>query len=359
MKGPASKTIPHSRPTLGMGEINAVSHVISSGHVSQGEEVQRFERAFAKKFGLDDAAGTSSGTAALHLTLLAFDIGTGDEVIIPSYVCTALLSAVNYTGASPVIADIDPVTYNLDPADVKKRLTSSTRAIIVPHMFGMPAEIDRFLEMNIPVIEDCAQSLGSTYNNLPVGTYGDAAIFSFYATKVITTGEGGMVVSRSKKIIERIKDMREYDNKNQYKVRFNYKMTDVAAAMGLIQLSRLKGFIDCRRLLAQKYFRRLQSAGVVLPPDHADHIYYRYVINKSDNAAGWIKQLARRGVTCARPIFQPLHRLLGLDGYPHTDLVWAGALSLPIYPSLSDEEFGRVIHAVYDIQKEQAGNEKP
>ena len=160
------KFIPHSRPTLGQAEIQAVTEVIRSGHIAEGETVARFERAFAKKMGVKHAVAVSSGTAALHLTLLAMGVGPDDEVIIPSFVCSALLHAVDYVGAKPVLAEIHPLTYNMDPADVQRRITKRTKAIIVPHLFGLAAELEQLLKLDVPLIEDAPSQLaGPTIKN--------------------------------------------------------------------------------------------------------------------------------------------------------------------------------------------------
>ncbi len=270
--------IPHSQPTLGEAEIKAVAAVIKSGHIAEGEVVARFEKTFAGKMGVQHAVAVSSGTAALHLALLAMGIGPEDEVIIPSYVCTALLHAVQYVGAQPVPAEIDPLTYNIDPDDVKKRITTRTGAIIVPHMFGVAADLDRLLKLGVPIIEDCAQAVGGTYHQKPLGTFGDAAIFSFYATKVMATGEGGMVTAKSPEIIERIRDLKTYDGKEADAVRYNYKMTDVQAALGEVQLGRLEDFIEQRRKIARQYVKHLKSLSIKLPAEIAEHIYYRFVV---------------------------------------------------------------------------------
>ena len=267
--------IPHSKPIFGPEEIKAVSNVISSGYVAEGDMVRKFERSFADYFDIRHAVAANSGTSALHLVLLALEIGPGDEVIIPSYVCCALLNAVNYTGATPVLADIHPDTCNLDAADVKKRINARTRAIIVPHLFGMAADLDPLLEFDVPLIEDCAQAVGAEYKQRAVGTFGVAAIYSFYATKVITTGEGGMVVSGSKDIVDRIRDLKSYDQKEDYRTRFNYKMTDIQAALGLSQLDRLDTIIRRRRAIAEKYTKSFNELDLNLPPDDSGHIYFR------------------------------------------------------------------------------------
>ena len=340
--------IPHSRPTLGPEELKAVSGVISSGYIAEGAIVQKFEQSFADYLNIRHAVATNSGTSALHLALLALDVGAGDEVIIPSYVCCALLNAVNYTGATPVLADICPDTCNIDAADIKKRLSHRTRAIIVPHLFGMAADLGSLLALGVPLIEDCAQAVGSEYAQCPVGTFGVAAIYSFYATKVITTGEGGMVVSSSRDIADRIRDLKTYDQKDDHKIRFNYKMTDIQAAMGLAQLERLEAFIRHRRAIAGQYARSFKNLGLNLPPDDSGHIYFRYVLGLNTDSLSWIQTLARQGIGSHRPVFLPLHRQMKRKGFPASEKAWKNSLSIPIYPSLTDEEVTKVIDAVLD-----------
>ena len=335
--------IPHSRPTLGEEEVKAVAAVIASGNIAEGQVVQRFENAFAEKIGVSQAVAVSSGTAALHLTLLAMDIGPDNEVIIPSYVCTALLQAVQYVGARPIIAEIDPLTYNIDPDDVQKRITARTKAIIVPHMFGLAANLDKLLKLDVPIIEDCAQAVGATYHKKPLGTFGVAAIFSFYATKMLATGEGGMVLARSTKIIERIRDLKTYDEKEADKVRYNYKMTDVQAALGEVQLARLDAFIDQRKKIAYQYVKSLKPLNIKLPEENPEHIHYRFVVGLESDCNVLIQKLSRKGIGCARPVFLPIHRHLKLDGYAVTNQVWETAFSIPIYPSLSNSEIERLI----------------
>ena len=347
--------IPHSRPTLGPAEIKRVADVFESGHIAQGEMVQRFEQTVAGKLGAEYAVCTSSGTAALHLALLAMNIGAHDEVIIPSYVCCALLNAVNYVGATPVLAEIDPVTCNLDPNDVKKRLTGRTRVIIVPHLFGLAANLEELSKFDVPIIEDCAQAIGGMYHHKPIGSLGQAAIFSFYATKVITTAEGGMIVSNSKAFIEHMRDLREYDKRKDYKIRYNYKMTDIQAAIGLAQLDQLESFIHRRRSIAQTYYKALSSLGLQLPLADPEHIYYRYVIASDTDTDSWRKRLSEKGIECARPVHPPLHIYLKLNGYHQTEKAWKQCLSIPIYPSLSDEEINRVIKSFLKTY-EEVGN---
>lgn len=343
--------IPHSRPTLGQEEIKSVAAVIQSGHIAEGEVVQKFEHAFAEKLNVSHAVATSSGTAALHLALMSLGIGADDEVIIPSYVCSALLYAVQYIGATPVVADIDPVTHNIAPQDVQKRVTPRTKAIIVPHLFGLAADLDKLAVFGVPLIEDCAQAVGATYQQRPLGTFGDAAIFSFYATKVMTTGEGGMFVSDSKDVIERARDLKTYDQKEATNLRFNYKMTDIGAALGLVQLSRLDAFVGRRREIARRYVESFKPLNLKLPFDDREHLYYRFVVNLEKDYELSIRKLTQKGIGCARPVFLPIHRHLKIHGYPVSDEAWRTSLSIPIYPSLTDNEIERIITGFMDGYK--------
>lgn len=335
--------IPHSRPFLDDEDHRGVLDVLRSGQLVQGEKVAAFEEAFCRELDLPGAVAVSSGTAALHLALLALGVGAGDEVILPSYVCTALWHAVRYTGATPVLADIEADAFNLSALDVMPRLTKKTRAVIVPHMFGQSADIDQLLNLGIPVIEDCAQSLGSHYRGQPTGTFGVAAIFSFYATKVIAAGEGGMVVSRDRNLIDRIRDMRDYDEKDTLATRFNYKLTDLQAALGMSQLKKLPVFIARRQDIARRYDRVLREAGLPPPvnkPDR-DHSYFRYVF-LLDSMECFLNDMGRQGVICRRPVFRPLHDYLEQTGFEVTNRVWRRAVSVPIYPGLTDEEIETV-----------------
>jgi dTDP-4-amino-4,6-dideoxygalactose transaminase len=260
-----------------------------------------------------------------------------------------LLNAVHYTGATPILADIHSDSCNIDAADVKKRINERTRAVIVPHLFGLAADLDQLLDLDVPLIEDCAHAVGTEYKERAVGTFGLAAIYSFYATKVITTGEGGMVVSSSRALIDRIRDLKSYDRKRDYRVRYNYKMNDMQAAMGLSQLGRLDAIIRLRRAIAEQYAQAFENLDLDLPPDDPGHIYFRYVIGLNADPSPWIERLAGYGVGSDRPIFLPLHRQLQQQEFPRSEKAWNSSLSIPIYPSLSDHAVARVIQAIQSI----------
>jgi perosamine synthetase len=212
--------------------------------------------------------------------------------------------------------------------------------------------MDRFLELKIPIIEDCAQAVGARYRDQRVGTFGHAAIFSFYATKVITTGEGGMVVSSSTRLLERVRDLRAYDNKPDAALRFNYKMTDLQAALGLAQIERLAAFIQRRRDIAARYRRAFADMGCRLPIEDPGHIYYRYVIYLNGPVRPVIDRLGQEGIGAARPVFKPLHRYLNQIGYAVTERVWEQSLSIPIYPALSEVEIDRIVGSTRRILQE-------
>ena len=292
----------------------------------------------------------SSGTAALHLSLLSLGVDDGSEVIIPSYVCTALLNAINYIRATSVLVDIDPDTYNIKVENIKSAISDSTRAIIVPHMFGLPADIDSIVSLGIPVIEDCAHSVGAGFKGRYAGSAGLLSIFSFYATKMLGAGEGGMVLSNDRDLIAIIRDLRDYDEKETYTVRYNYKLTDIQAALAESQLTKLPSFIEKRKQIARIYNKGLDGTGVgvAVVPEGREHVYYRYVISLEDPAA-FIEEMRKRGIQCRRPVFKPLHRYLKLAGYPITDDVWKRAVSVPIYPSLKVEEAHLIVDAIKTI----------
>ncbi len=342
--------IPHSKVVLEEEDLAGVIGVLRSGQLAQGRVVSSLEEKSASLIGVNHAVAVSSGSAALHLSLLSLGVGEGSEVIMPSYVCTALLNAVHYVGATPVLADIDPNTYNITRENVEKVITDKTKAIIVPHMFGLPADIDAILSLGIPGIEDCAHSIGATVNGRKAGSFGLVSILSFYATKMLGAGEGGMVLSNDRGLIESIRDLRAYDERETYTVRYNYKLTDIQAAVVVSQLNKLSAFIEKRKEIAALYNHGLKRVGVRLPvvPEEREHIYYRYVI-LLENSPEFMKEMRKRGIECRRPVFKPLHRYLSLPGYPITDEVWEKAVSIPIYPSLTAEEAHRIVDAIMAI----------
>ena len=338
------QVIPHSCPTIGKEELTAVSRVLRSGQLSQGLEVDAFEKDAARRFMVKDAAAVSSGTAALHLALASLKLMPGDEVIIPTYVCTAVLNAVYYAGAVPILADVDIDNGNIDPKDTVRRITRRTRAIVVPHMFGFPADVKAFLKFEIPLIEDCAQSAGAKIGAKPVGSFGRAAVFSFYATKMMAAGEGGLLLSGDKELMAEARDLLSYDHRPEYRLRFNYKMTDIHAALARVQLKKLTSFITTRRKIALEYSQKLKVSGFGLPVEKkgTESAFYRYIIRVKDPVT-FIASMKKKGIMVERPLFRPVHYYLGLTGYPAADRLQQESVSLPIYPSLTRGEQDRII----------------
>jgi dTDP-4-amino-4,6-dideoxygalactose transaminase len=339
--------ITHSKVVLEEDDLAGVQAVLGSGQLAQGKIASSLEKKTASFVGVNHAVAVSSGTAALHLALLSLGIGHGDEIIIPSYVCTALLNAIYYVRATPVLVDIDPSTYNIKFENIEKSISDNTRAIIVPHMFGLPADIDNIVSLGLPVIEDCAHSVGAKFKDKPIGSFGRLSIFSLYATKMLCAGEGGLVASNDLDLIEHIRDLRDYDEKESYTVRYNYKLSDIHAALGQSQLNKLPMSIQRRCEIAKVYDTGLEGVATHIPkaPQGKGHVYYRYVIAVEDPTR-FIEGMREKGIQCRRPVFKPLHRYLNLLGYTATEDAWSKAVSIPIYPSLTEDEAHRIVKAV-------------
>lgn len=335
--------VPHSRPMIDQKDIEAVSQTLASGNIAQGTKVREFELELARSVGTKYAAACSSGTSALHLAIIGLGLKKRDEVIMPSFVCASPYFAALHAGITPKVVDIDRSDMNLSANTVKKRLSNKTKAIVVPHMFGNPAELEDLLELEIPVIEDCAQSLGAEYRNKKVGSFGALSVLSFYATKMITTGEGGMVLTNSSECYSRIIDARDYDRKALSPAKYNYKMTDFQAALGLSQLEKLQHFIKRRRKIASVYNGRFSNFNIQIPQEHfhKKSVYFRYVV-MVDNSSRIKKQAKEKGVTCEKPVWKPIHQNLNYGRCPNTDYVHKHSLSIPLYPSLKPEEIEQV-----------------
>ena len=348
--------IPHSRPTIDDADMEAVAAVLRSGQIAQGPKTAEFERAMAAFLGAAGGVAVSSGTAALELALASLGIGAGDEVILPSYVCAAPWLAVMRVGALPRLVDIEPATFSIDAGAAAKALTPRTKAIIVPHLFGLPADLTALSSLGVSLIEDCAQTLGATQRGRPVGAVGRVTVCSFYATKLLCTGEGGMLLSNDATILAAARNLREYDQMPSVDRRaFNYKMTDLQAAMGMSQLRRLDGFLKRRAAIAAYYQETLRGTGLVLPaaPGGRTHVFYRFVVNVPHAKGGALEalmdRLAKLGIRCRRPVFRPIHHYLKADGYPVSDDAYGSALSIPIYPTLTDEEMTRTAKTLCEV----------
>ena len=337
--------IAHSRPCLGPEELRAAARVIKSGRLSCGRETLRFEIETARWAGLRHAVALSSGTKALELALRAWGIGPGDEVIMPSYCCSALWHATRRAGAEAVLVDCDLETLNPSPSDVARRLNKRTKALILPNLFGLPCDpADYGTPKGVRVLQDCAQAAGAQIGRRFVGATGDACILSFYATKLLTCGEGGMLLSDSRAVVEAARDLREYDNKIPDKVRDNAKPGDLQSAIGREQLKKLSRFLARRAAIAEIYDRLLAGSGLILPPRQPSRVYHRYVVRLRQPAAGKvIARLEARGIPARRPVFRPLHFDLPCRRrFPNSETAYACCVSLPLHPLISDRDAAKI-----------------
>ncbi|MEM3113231.1 MAG: DegT/DnrJ/EryC1/StrS family aminotransferase [Candidatus Pacearchaeota archaeon] len=355
--------IPPSKPYVSEEDISFVKKQVESGLHSYGEKVREFESLMSDYIGKKYAKATSSGTTALHIALLSLGVGSitnegeKDEVILPSYICASVMSAVKMTGAIPVLADIQDDFIergcNIYADKIKKLITKNTRAIIIPHMFGISADMDRIRKVskNIPIIEDCAHSLGTKYKGKYVGSFGDISIFSFYATKVISSGQGGMILTSNKKLKDKIDDLTKYDQREEYDISYNYSMSDIHAALGISQLKQLEKFIKRRHEIADKYNKSLINinkdnnfAIMKKIPEGSFPFKYLIMLKSKEEKETLRKRLKEKGVSASEPVFNPLHRYLKLnkDDFKNTEKAHDCLLSIPLYPALTNDEVSYV-----------------
>jgi len=348
--------IPAARPEIGEDEISAVVRVMRTGHVVQGVEVAAFEQEFGKLMDGRACVAVNSGTSALHLSMLALGVGPGDEVIVPSFSFAATANAVAVAGATPVFVDIEPDSYCINPEAVVAAITPRTVAIMPVHLYGHPARMDRLQaiaeEHGLAVVEDAAQAVGAQWQGRPVGAFGTTGCFSFYPTKNMHSLEGGMVVTADPQIERRLRLLRNQGMLKQYENEvfgLNNRMTDVAAAVGRVQLAKLGRWTERRREIAAAYTAGLTP--VATPTEAADafHVYHQYTVRVDSERDAFRAALTDRGVGSGVYYPTPIHRLpsFGLDlDLPETERAAREVLSLPVQPSLTDEEIGHVVEAV-------------
>ncbi len=357
-------------PDIGEQEINNVLECVTSGWISsQGRFIGEFEKAFSKYLGGGHAIAVSNGTVALQLGLTSLGIGPGDEVIVPNFTFGASINAIIHTGATPVLVDVDAETWTIDLNELRKLITPRTKAIMPVHLYGQPARIDEINEIasknGLFVIEDCAEALGATYKTRRVGLDGDCTCFSFFANKTITTGEGGMVVFKDAKLAERARILRDHGMSPQKRYwhdypGFNFRMTNMQAAVGVAQMNRIDEFLTRRKLVFQTYDSLLsgrQDLSLLPKNSWSENSYWLYtlILNgyEVETRDQLIKQLGNRGID-ARPGFYPMHlmapyREFGRESYPITSHISANLISLPSSPSLSKNE----IHHIVEIFLEE------
>jgi perosamine synthetase len=354
--------IPAARPLIGEEERAAVDRVLRSGMLAQGPEVAAFETEFAEIVDGRHCIAVNSGTSALHLSLLAVGVGPGDEVIVPSFSFAATANAVRLAGAAPVFVDIETDYFCVDPVAVEAAITSRTRAIMPVHLYGHPAQMVALAAIakrhGLMIIEDAAQAHGASCDGTPVGAWGEAASFSFYPTKNMTSGEGGMVTTPSGEVARQMRLLRNQGMDKRYAneiIGFNTRMTDIHAAIGRVQLTKLAGWNGKRQANAKFLSEHLR--GVITPPTAAGavHVFHQYTVRiEGGERDAFAAELAARGVGNGVYYPTPIHRLpsfaLDLD-LPGTELACSQVLSLPVHPSLSDEDLETIVTTVNDIAK--------
>lgn len=377
--------LPFALPDIGEEEIAAVSDALRSGWVTTGPKTREFEQAFTAFLGGGlESIAVNSATAGLHLALESLGIGPGDEVIAPTLTFTATVEVVRYLGADPVLVDIDPITLNIDPAKIRSAITSRTKAIMPVHYGGLACPMGEILaiahEHGLKVVEDAAHALPTTSGGTLVGQLqSDIAVFSFYANKTMTTGEGGMVVTRHADLAERMKVMRLHgmnrDTFDRFRSKtpawyyevvapgFKYNLTDIASAMGLQQLAKLPRFLQRRQVLAARYFEQLAPLPLILPADATPgdvHAWHLFVIRLQDGVAvtrdDVIQGLSDRGIGTSVH-YVPLHRHpywrdryeLTPDMFPQADKAYRSMLSIPLFTAMTDDDQDRVISALHEV----------
>lgn len=360
--------IPLSAPDITEAEIAAVTAVLRTPRLSLGPKLEEFEHAMAAYIGAPHAIGVSSGTAGLHLCVRALGIAEGDEVIVPSFTFIAAANAIRYERATPVFVDIDPATLNLDPAKVESAITPRTRAIVAVHTFGVPADMRAILAIaerhHLRVIEDACEAIGAEQDGRRVGSFGDAAVFAFYPNKQITTGEGGMVLTRSESLAKRIRALRnqgryEGDDWLQHsELGYNYRLSEINCALGIEQLRRIETILAARAEVARGYHDRLQNEPLLLPPLQISNgrvSWFVYVVRLQAELPrahrdAVLQSLVAQGIGCARyfaPIhLQPAYAAWKDTSLPVTEAEAARTLALPFFNALTGEQLDRVCEAV-------------
>lgn len=386
MSMPKAIQVPFHRAPVGEEEALAVCEVIRSGWLTMGPKTFEFEKKFAEYVGAKHAIAVSTGTGALHLSLEAAGVRVDDEVLLPTTTFTATAEAVTYLGARPVLVDVDPVTMNMDVEDAARRITTKTKAIIPVHLAGLPCDMNEIHALarvhHLRVIEDAAHALPSEYKEKRVGQISEFTCFSFYATKTLTTGEGGMITTDNPEAADRMRLMRlhgiERDAWKRYRgdgswfyevleAGFKYNLTDLQSAIGLVQLAKCEAMKQARERIAQRYsdaFSSREELVIPMIPQDRRTSWHLYILRlrldrlKSDRG-GFIEALRRHGVACSVH-FIPLHlqpyyrRAYGYQAgdFPHAEREYNSCLSLPIYPGMTEMEINHVISAVLNTAAE-------
>lgn len=355
--------IPVYQPSLIGKEKEYVMDCIDSSWISsKGEYVGKFEKAFAKYVGTDYATSVSNGTVALHLALLSLGIGPGDEVIVPAFTYIASVNVITFVGAVPVFVDSVRDTWQMDPQDIRKKITDKTKAVIAVHLYGHPCEMDAICEIckekNLFLIEDCAEAIGSMYKGKMVGTFGDMACFSFFGNKTMTTGEGGMILTSDKTLVERaarIKDQGLAKDREYWHdiIGYNFRMTNIQAAIGYAQLENVENFIERKMQIGQMYRDMLNGLplSTLEPVGDVRHTYWMcsVLLEDIEEREPLRTYMAERGIE-TRPTFYPIHTMPmyseRFQRHPVAEFIGWRGINLPSYPGLSDEQVKYICNTI-------------
>jgi perosamine synthetase len=352
--------IPIAKPLIGEEEKTAVMAVLDSGMLASGPRTEEFEKKFAEYVGTKYAIATTSGTTALHLGLLSLGVTHGNEVILPAFSFIATANTVLFCDATPVFCDVDPKTFNIDPEKIDKLITKNTKAIMPVHLYGQAADMKPIQEIaenhGIDVIGDACQAHGATYNGKMVGSFGDVECFSFYPTKNMTTGEGGMVTTNNEEVADLTISLRNHGREKTKwgyehgRLGYNYRMTDIGAAIGLEQLKKLPKNIQMRQKNAAYFDSHLRSVEIPYVIPEAQHAYHQYTV-KSKHRDTLTQELKRNEIGFGIYYPQPLHTYRHLKKYGHKDLkvselLSTEVLSLPVHPALSTQDLETIVRVV-------------
>lgn len=363
--------IPVNEPLISKNANKYVSDCIKSGWIAEGKYIQRFEDEFSKLIGVKYAVTTTSGTTALHLALASLNIGKGDEVIIPDLTIISCAFAVIYTGATPVLVDVEKGSGNINPEKIEEKITKKTKAIMIVHLYGQPAKIDPILKIakkhKIKVIEDSAEAHGAKYNNKIVGSFGDVGCFSFYSNKIITTGEGGMIVTDNKDIYERAKSLKNLAHSKKrfvhFEIGFNYRFTNLQAAFGLAQLEEFEKYINKKKWIANLYKKNLielEELELPIEEETTNSVYWMYAVklkkNTKINKNVFQKKLKHLGID-TRDFFYPMHMQpaltkLGLfknESYPVSKDLYNRGFYLPTGLAITSNQINQVSSSIKKI----------
>ncbi len=363
--------IPVYRPWLAGNERKYVLECLDSSWISsKGSFIPKFEHSFAEYMGVRHAASVCNGTVALHTALVALEVGQGDEVIVPTLSYIASVNAIAYAGATPVFVDADPHTWQMDPEDVRRNITTKTKAIMAVHLYGQTCDLERLTSIakkqRVYLIEDCAESLGSEYQNKKAGSFGDVATFSFFGNKTLTTGEGGMVVTNDKALYDRVVHFRGQGlvKHREYwhdAIGYNYRMTNICAAIGLAQLERVHEIMTKKRWVAERYKQLLHG----LPVQYHDqqegtlHSYCMFsILVPSARQREPLRDYLRKAGIETRPLFYPVHTMpmyvQKFQKYPVAEDLSRRGISLPSYPELNDQDLIFITRSIEEWLKANA-----